>query len=235
MASSKKISRKKFTLEEDKYILEHYQECTCQEIADYLGRNKTSILVHGKNSLGIKQFKPAIETYTPEQDEWLIKNIPKYMYRDLVPMFEEKFGRKITKKQIKYRNEYKYHIITGREGWGNGMKPINYEPIGYEMTTSDGYTFVKVADTGVKSVDFRPKSQVKYIEYHGSIPENHIVIFLDGDRTNFNEDNLVAVDNRVNGSMNHDKIRSVNDRDLTLAAIRTWQLYYAVKDAKHNN
>lgn len=224
----------KFTTIEDQYILDHCETMTCREIAEHLGRPMHSVNIRGKKYLGIKQFKPAVVCFTPEEDAWIVENFPKYMYRDLVVMFEQRFGRPVTKQSLKSRNEYKLHVRSGREGWANGDKPYNSVPIGYECI-KEGYVYVKVSDTGNQIEDFRPKSQVEYIKYHGSIPEGYVVTFLDGDNTNFSKDNLVAVDIRVRCSANvhtNSVVNGKRNKDLYATALKTWELYYKVKDAK---
>lgn len=68
-----------------------------------------------------------------------------------------------------------------------GNIPHNTLPVGSERTDTDGYLFVKTAMPDV----WMAKHHMEFDE----VPEGHKVIFLDGNKRNFNKENLAIVSN----------------------------------------
>lgn len=64
----------------------------------------------------------------------------------------------------------------------------NKKPIGTLRITRDGYAIIKVADGR-----YIEKHRALWMEAHGAIPAGHVIIFADGNRTNFAIENLVCV------------------------------------------
>lgn len=58
----------------------------------------------------------------------------------------------------------------------------------------EGYVYVKVCD-GKLNKNWKPKQQVIWEKKYGEIPDGHKVIFLDGNRFNFDINNLALVSN----------------------------------------
>lgn len=69
-----------------------------------------------------------------------------------------------------------------------GQKPHNTKWDGYERVNADGYTEVRIADRV-----FIGKHRLLWEQHHGQVPKGMCVIFADGDKTNFNLENLVCV------------------------------------------
>lgn len=93
---------------------------------------------------------------------------------------------------------------AGKKGWqaGGRSKATQFKrghtsntcrPIGAERTSKDGILYRKVADTRDKKTDWRPVHVLAWEEHNGPLPDDHIVIFLDGNRENFDPANLEAV------------------------------------------
>lgn len=76
-----------------------------------------------------------------------------------------------------------------------GAFPHNTAPLGAERVTKDGYIEVKVAmsPSGRKSHDnWVAKHRLVWERTHGQpVPDGCIVVFADGDKSNFDPDNLV--------------------------------------------
>lgn len=68
-----------------------------------------------------------------------------------------------------------------------GNIPHNSLPVGSERTDTDGYLFVKIAMPDV----WIAKHHMEFEE----VPDGHKVIFLDGNKRNFNKENLMVVSN----------------------------------------
>lgn len=94
---------------------------------------------------------------------------------------------------------------AGKKGWQAGgrskdtqfkpgEKPSNtWRPVGAERTSKDGILYRKVADTGHKPTDWRAVHVIAWEAHNGPLPARHIVIFKDGNRANFEPDNLQAI------------------------------------------
>lgn len=89
-----------------------------------------------------------------------------------------------------------------RMGRHSGKKPL---PLGTERAGAKGYIMVKVRERptvpGSKD-DWEPKSKVVYEEAYGPLPEGCFAMFCDGDKSNFDPGNLLAVPKRLMGVMN---------------------------------
>jgi len=71
-----------------------------------------------------------------------------------------------------------------------GHIPPNTRPVGTERIDSkDGYLSVKIAEPN----KWKAKHVIIWEEQHGKVPEGHKVIFLDGNKTNIELDNLAIV------------------------------------------
>lgn len=71
-----------------------------------------------------------------------------------------------------------------------GNIPHNTNEIGHQRITKDGYIEIKVSDNVESKYNYKLKHRLVWEEYHGEIPKNHQVRFIDGDKTNFNIENL---------------------------------------------
>ncbi len=59
--------------------------------------------------------------------------------------------------------------------------------------TKEGYLQRKVTDTGNTVRDYVEVHRLLWEEHHDPIPEGHVVIFKDGDRTHITLDNLMLI------------------------------------------
>jgi len=153
----------------------------------------------------------------PECVEFLLEFIPGHTEAEIRQAFDERFGIVLTEANIgnfKYRYKVKSGTHGGRFQKGQkahnkgkkmppeiyerckgtmfkaGQPPVNYRPVGSERIDSEGYTMVKVADP--KS--WRLKQRVLYEQYHGvKLEKSDVVLFLDGNRQNFEISNLVKM------------------------------------------
>lgn len=74
-----------------------------------------------------------------------------------------------------------------------GNKPHNTVEVGHERITRDGYVEVKVNDNEDSSRNFKLKHRLVWESVNGPVPKNHQVRFIDGDKMNFDIDNLKLV------------------------------------------
>ena len=83
--------------------------------------------------------------------------------------------------------------------------------------------YEKVKDGPNPIENWRPKHQLIWEDAHGSIPEGHIVIFLDGDRTNLALDNLALCSKSVALMLNKKGLR-FSRADATKAGVLIAQI-----------
>lgn len=116
-----------------------------------------------------------------------------------------------------------------------GQEPINWKPIGYERITRDGYTEVKVLDVkGVHSTkNFELKHRVLWEKHHGEIPEEHIVIFKNGDPQDIRIENLMMIPRKVALKLNQFELRSEYP-EITEVGVSLVELQYKTKEREQN-
>ena len=93
--------------------------------------------------------------------------------------------------------------------------------------------WVKVNDikNAKKSVNWVQKHRLVYEASHGPIPKNHAVIFLDGDRQNFNPDNLQAVSRGTLARLNQNGL-IYKSAELTKVGVNIAKLISKMTEAK---
>jgi len=111
---------------------------------------------------------------------------------ELTNMLNKEFGTEFTIGQIKKIKNY-HHISSG-------FKSCNL-PVGSERE-SKGYIVVKVAEPNV----WIEKHRYIYKSMYGNIPTGHKVIFADGNKRNFDLDNLILVTDSEALIMNTNKL-----------------------------
>ena len=77
-----------------------------------------------------------------------------------------------------------------------GNLPYNTKEIGYERIRDDGYTEIKIKMRPSRpdcNDNFVMKHRLIWERLHGPIPEDGVVIFKDGDKQNFDPDNLALI------------------------------------------
>lgn len=80
-----------------------------------------------------------------------------------------------------------------------GNKPHHTKQIGDEIIDRDGYTLVKVSDSKIKKERWRPKHHIVFGE---PIPKDMILIFIDGNKQNFDKSNLKLITKAENMKKN---------------------------------
>ena len=191
--------------------------------------------------LGVKNKGPR-HIWRDEEKQYLAEITPGRGYKEIQSMMSCKFGFDYTHHQIKgaiTRNK----LNTGRTGrfekgratWNKGtkgltkanvtsfkkgQKPHNYKPLGSERITKDGYCEIKVSDTGRR---WKSKHLVVYEKHHGKVPRGSVVIFLDGDKRNFDIDNLHLVTRNQLAMLNKNSLIQ-KDAELTKTAINVVDL-----------
>lgn len=183
------------------------------------------------NSLKRKKINWSDETAT-----WLKENIAGRYYSDLANSMNDLFGLGVKAENVKH---YAYRLglsngicckfQKGQPSYNAGRKmsaeqyekskatmfkpgrmPHNYKPVGTEVVSTDGYIKVKIADPN----KWKHKHVLVWEEHNGPIEKDQCILFLDGDKTNCNIENLAVVDQEVHLRMNYNRLRS-GDPELT--------------------
>lgn len=184
--------------------------------------------------------------------------MPGHSHKEIAEEFNRRFSADITVGQIKGSIK-RYRLNTGRTGrfekgqipynkgihtktvgrmaetqFKKGNLPHNTKPIGYERVSKDGYIEVKIAmrrsDTGDKN-NFVPKHRLIWEKANGPIPKGCNIIFLDGDKRNFELDNLALVTNAENLELIRSGLRS-NNPQLTETGVLIAKSVIATRKAK---
>lgn len=153
----------------------------------------------------------ALRLFTAEQEGFIRSNVKGIGNEELANMVNAQFGLNITKKQMKQ--------------W-----KCNHRPIGSERINVSGYTEVKVEEPN----KWRPKHQVVWEREYGKIPKQHVIIFADGNKQNFDLDNLVCVSRQELVRLNNDQMVS-SDKEVTQAYIGIVKLQLLIKKRKKEN
>ena len=195
----------------------------------------------------------SLRLFTPEQEEFIRSNVLGIGNEELANMVNERFGLNITKKQMK-RWKNNHHVSSGLTGrfekghvpdnkgkkmskeqyeqceksmFRKGHIPHNHRQIGSERINVYGYTEVKVAEPN----KWRPKHQVIWEREHGAIPKQHVIIFADGNKQNFDLDNLICVSRKELIRLNKNQMTLTN-KEVTQAYIGIVKLQIEIADKK---
>ena len=99
-----------------------------------------------------------------------------------------------------------FNVGGNKTSFKKGNIPPNRREIGSERVTKDGFIEVKIQD-GHLNKNWILKHRYIYEKYYGSIPKGYKVIFLDGNRKNFEIDNLKAISSHEELIMNEHNLR----------------------------
>jgi hypothetical protein len=111
-----------------------------------------------------------------------------------------------------------------------GHRPHNWVPIGSERITKDGYIQIKIQE-GKFQKNWKGKHILIWEEHNGPVPEGHNVIFGDGDRRNFDLNNLILVSKKQMLGLNRNNLIQ-NDAELTRIGIVIADLNYKVSERR---
>lgn len=154
--------------------------------------------------------------YSEENVKFLIENVKGISHKELTKRFNEKFNANLSesalanmKRKLKLTNGIDTRFKKGQASWNKGknMNPEQYEkckrtmfqkgnlsnvrPIGDERIDIDGYTYIKVKQPNKWVL----KHRWLYEKKKGKIPKGYNLIFADGNKQNFDLDNLILVSN----------------------------------------
>ena len=187
--------------------------------------------------------------WSDEEKEYLKEIVTGRGYKEIQQMMSDKFKYKFTLEQIKAAIG-RYELKTGLNGyfkrgnppWNKGMKglniggthtqfkkghiPANHRDVGSERVTVDGYTEVKVAEPN----KWKLKHRIIYEEYHNTkLTRKDLIIFLDGNKGNFDIKNLEKVTRSELAIMNKNNLIK-EDSELTRAGLNIIKIMAKCKE-----
>jgi hypothetical protein len=147
---------------------------------------------------------------TPEEIQFVKDTISGHTHRQMLKLFNERFPPITFQKLRSLISNQK--LRSGTSKWVHEpgyISPLlgtlkykpghpKYTPIGTEILYKNSVTMVKVAE----HTKPKPKQRLIWEAAHGPIPEGHVVIFADRNKSNFNLDNLLLVSREELGVMN---------------------------------
>lgn len=178
-----------YTEEQIEYIREIALNRTNKEITAMFNKkfnqNKTVDAITGaKNRHGIYSYT---KTYTKEELKYLRKIKQGKSHREITELFNKKYNDNRTEESIKSIMQENGMKLDSDGRFKKGNRPENTQPVGTEIMREDGYLYVKIAEPN----KWKQKHRSIYEEHHGPVPAKHVVLFGDGNRLNFDIDNLI--------------------------------------------
>lgn len=197
--------------------------------------------------------------YTPEIVEILKKTIDTHTLDEVVELLNKNYGGGFTKQNVstarsKRGIKPKTHNGHFKKGvpnkYSKGKKPKDYmspsayakwkagkfqkgnipknaHPIGTVVDTARGLE-IKVSHGQYKK-NWRPLREVLWEDYHGKIPDGYSVIHLNGDRDDYDIENLALLNKKQHWFMKHHNLYS-DDRELSEAGVQLAHLDRAIRD-----
>lgn len=167
---------------------------------------------------------------------YLAEITPGRSRKEILELMNEKFDYQFTLSQVTgmIKNNRLNTGLTGRfqkghNPWNKGTKgltkaritsfkkgdiPHNYKPIGSERVNIYGYTEVKTAEPNI----WEFKHRLIWEAHYGKIPRGSAILFLDGNKSNLNIDNLIMITKEQLLRMNQYRLIK-KDADLTKTGI----------------
>lgn len=123
--------------------------------------------------------------------EWIAERSREAMQRLDHPARKSRF-----QKGLIPHNKGKPHPSRGRAAetqFKPGMRPHTWHPIGHTRETKDGYLQRKVSDTRYTPRDYVGVHHLIWRMHGNTIPPGHALVFRDGDKRNFDINNLELI------------------------------------------
>jgi hypothetical protein len=163
------------------YVIEYYPTMRTSEMAKVLGISENKIHQLA-NTRGIKKSKEYLREVHGKVVA--IAGIENRFYK----------GHEPWNKGIKGRNNAPEHTL-----FKPGHLPANHKPIGWTRVDSEGYHWMKIAE-GLKG--WVMIHRLAWEMENGPIPEGKFLRFIDGNKDNWQVENLALVDRESNMRLN---------------------------------
>jgi hypothetical protein len=184
--------------------------------------------------------------FSKEQVSFIKENVKGRTNRELTDMFNAQFELNLKQSQIEnFKKDRRlrsglnladFNFKPGQQvskgtQFKKGDIPANYKPIGSERIDRDGYTLVKVSDHKDWHKRWRHKHKVVWEKANGPIPKGCCVLFGDGNRLNYDLNNLIIVTRAQLAILNKHKLVQT-DAELTRTGVLVADLYLKMNQKK---
>lgn len=176
-------------------------------------------------------------SYSEEKIIFLQNNVKGISLKELTEKFNKRFNCNYTqgsianmKRKLGLTSGVDTRFKKGQSSWNKGKKmtkdhyekckntmfkkgniTYNTRPVGTErLDAKDHYVYIKIANPN----KWQLKHRYLYEKEYGKIPEGYNLIFADGDKYNFDLDNLILVSNSELSIMNNKGLYK-RDKELT--------------------
>ena len=167
------MSKHKWTESEKEYVAKHYPDVRTGNIANELGLTLAQVYSMARR-LELKKSQAFLDS----EESGRLRG-------------EHGQCTRFKPGQVSW-NKGKNYVAGGRSQetrFKKGNKPLNWKPVGSYRVNGDGYLDLKVNDLpGHNNVRWHSVHRLIWIEANGAIPENHMIIFKPGMRTNVLEE-----------------------------------------------
>lgn len=217
----------------DEWIFEHLDSFSrwsdmCKEYNEVFGTDYTrqQFKWHTNQSLGLRL--PDYR-YSAEHDKWLKDNYMKFTHRELGEKFNEHFGTKKTWNGLKEHCRLLGLLVDAEEKTRRARLGQEYAtsckrlPVGTIGRPSNGYLLIKKED-GTWEFLTKHILRSKGIECE----PGYQTVFLDGDKTNYNPNNLDVMPIKYAPIMMQNKFFS-EQPEITKTGIKWCELYESLK------
>ena len=151
--------------------------------------------------------------YSFEEINWLKSNYNKYnSWEEVTKYLNKEFNKNYRWINIRELCNKKLKLKLDKNITQYGLKVKEELPLGTIKDSSNGVTYIKVKmlegayktkkNHGYTEPYWLPLQKHIYIQKYGKIRKNEFIIFLDGNRQNFDIDNLCCVNNKIFGQLN---------------------------------
>ena len=170
-----------------------------------------------------------MKPYSDELVNFIEEHRMKLNIKELCQEISDKFDKNISEKAMRkyfYRHnlDYKKKIVSKFDTASNS-KPIGTE----SLPDKNGLVRIKVSKSS-----WQYKQRYIYEQYYGKIPKGYVIMFLDGDNTNFDISNLACVENKNKLYIQSRGLISHNKK-MTETGLMISELYYKTKSVKKND
>ena len=191
-----------------------------------------------------------VHRWSTEEKSYLKDICPGRSHKEIAMLMSNRFKNNFKPSQI-MSAIHRYGLSTGRTGqfekglpaWNKGLRghmganrtsfkkgnvPQNRLPVGSERADNrDGCIRIKIAEPD----KWELKHKFIYEKHHGKIKKDSVVIFLDGDKNNFDISNLKCITRKQLLFLNRHNLRS-ESAELTKLGIEVANLIIKTSEAK---
>ena len=167
------------------------------------------------------------ELFSEKEKKYFIENIKGKSAKEFQQKFNKKFNKNITVEQIMWYK--KNHNIRSEMlfNFKKGHIPQNYQKIGVEknrLINNKHITYIKI-----NKHNWVNKARYLYEKQNGKLNNNEIIIFADGDSSNYDINNLIKLNREEFSTMYQQKLLFDNE-ELTKTGILTAKLIIKTKE-----